>query len=283
MPIPTPWMAYYPDRFTKQTDQLRPIEHSAYYRLFESYAQTGHLLNDPYMLRNIVKLDSELTVIQGVTGTKPDYGTWVEFTDSIVNSLLAQFFSLESDGTYHHAGWDKEVAKARASYDGRVKGAIAANAKRDAERSAEQPAEQHTTNNEQRTTLEPIIDISTADSEQLTADNPQLATDKVSEQSTANSRQLITHNSQQTSVSFAVTGRSGVSGRTLWEQTARQRTQERPVRGTPAKGDLTSATSHRWLTTEENPFTPEQQAEIDRHPPGSPERLAAIKKFRVAA
>jgi uncharacterized protein YdaU (DUF1376 family) len=123
----TPWIAYYADRFVKETQQLRPIEVAAYYRLFESYAQAGSLIDDDYMLRDIVRLDSEMTIIEGVTGVKPDYNAWVDFTTNLVRSLLNRFFVLAEDGVYRHPGWDKELSKAAKSYAARVKGAASAN------------------------------------------------------------------------------------------------------------------------------------------------------------
>jgi uncharacterized protein YdaU (DUF1376 family) len=182
MSVPTPWMAFYPDRFTKQTDQLRPIEHSAYYRLFESYAQTGYLLDDPYMLRCIVKLDSELTIIEALTGMKPDYCAWITFTDGIIAGLLERFFTLGVDGCYHHSGWDKELDRARASYEARVKGAMAVNGKRAAERIGEQ----RTSYNGQRTAIEPAADTSTTHTGERPADSPERIPDNLSEQPVEN-------------------------------------------------------------------------------------------------
>jgi len=122
--IPTPWLAFYPDRFVKETQQLRPIEVAAYYRLFESYAQAGSITNDDYMLREIVRLDSELTIIHAVTGTKPGYEHWVEFTSGIVQSLLSRFFVQAEDGTYRHEGWDRELSKAQRLYESRKRGGL---------------------------------------------------------------------------------------------------------------------------------------------------------------
>lgn len=247
MTMPTPWMAYYPDRFTKQTDQLRPIEHSAYYRFFESYAQTGYLLDDEYMLRDIAKLDSELTVIKAMTGIQPDHSDWIAFTDSTVKSLLARFFTLGADGAYHHEGWDKELAKARASYDAKVKGAWTVNSRRAAERAAKQ----HTTYNEQRTTIQP------------TADSSQQTSDSASEEPAANSGQPATHNPQQTpetdTVTAATGGSSGVAG--LSRQTTGQRVREGTAMGTARERHRTAATGAAQVT---DAVFQTKQAEKDR-------------------
>lgn len=269
-------MAYYADRFIKETQQLRPIETAAFYRLFESYAQSGYLLDDLYMLRSIVRLDSELTVIEGMTGTTPDYAVWMQFTDSTINSLLSRFFTLEADGHYHHAGWDKELAKARTSYDARLKGARTVNAKKAAEREAEQ----HTTYNEQRTTLQPTALQPTADTGELTADSPQGTSDSESEQPTAHTGNPTIHIPHRTSETRTETasaaGSSPLSGMILPIQTAGQRVPERSATGTVAGPAQTAATG----SAQSGQFTPEQLDEI--HKPKTPERLAAIRKFRIA-
>lgn len=276
MAIPTHWMAYYADRFIKETAQLRPIEHSAYYRLFESYAQTGYLINDPYMLRSIVKLDAEITVIQGLTGTTPDYGTWVEFTNSIIESLLARFFTLAPDGTYHHPGWDKELEKARDSYDAKVRGAAAANdAKRRAKEDAERNAAQRTTYNEDRTTVQPSIGSTTSENKQpifgshtpeigqLTAEEPERPANSGSEHLRAGTEQ-------------AVKAGSAFSGSSIPAEATGQKPQKPSATGRATRTGLTAAESSAS-------FTAEQQAEIDKHPPRTRERLAAIQKFSSAA
>lgn len=283
--VPTPWMAFYADRFTKETQQLRPIEVAAYYRMFESYAQTGCLIDDHYMLRSIVRLDSELTVIEAVAGTKPDYGNWIEFTDNIILSLLARFFSLEEDGAYHHAGWDKELVKARASYDAKVRGAIAANEKKKAD--AERAAKQDTTHNGERTTVEPTPLPVTADSgEFFTADSSELEPKRESEQPPTQNHQPTAEPDTATVVHVGSSGTSGevipISGQIARVQSGvsgAPRDQERSATGAAAKRDQTAAVS----SAQTNRFTPEQQAEINQHPPGTPERWAAIQKFSKAA
>lgn len=282
--VPTPWMAFYADRFAKETQQLRPLEVAAYYRMFESYAQTGYLLDDPYMLRSIVRLDSELTVIEALSGNKPDYGGWIEFTDNIVKSLLARFFTLEADGAYHHAGWDKELVRARASYDGKVKGANSANDKK--KKAAERAAEQGTTNNVERTTVQPTASHVTADSAQATADNPQRPEDIKSDQPTTRS---IEPTPESDTVTAGVGRSSGVSGEIIpisreivpvqTGACGAPRDQERTATGTAVERDQTAATR----SAQSDQFTPEQRAEIERHPPGTPKRWAVIQKFSKAA
>jgi len=122
MTIQTHWLAFYADRFIKETSQLNPFEVAAYYRLFESYAQTGYLVDDPYMLADIAKLNSALPEFRAQTGVRPDRAVWSEFIDSTISSLLARFFELAPDGTYHHHGWDAELAKAATKYEARAKG-----------------------------------------------------------------------------------------------------------------------------------------------------------------
>jgi len=74
--------------------------------------------------REIVRLDSELTIIHAVTGTKPGYEHWVEFTSGIVQSLLSRFFVQAEDGTYRHEGWDRELSKAQRLYESRKRGGL---------------------------------------------------------------------------------------------------------------------------------------------------------------
>ena len=122
MTVQTHWLAFYADRFIKETSQLNPFEVAAYYRLFESYAQTGFLVNNPYMLADIAKLNSAMPEFHALTGARPEPTKWSGFIDATIGGLLSRFFDLAPDGTYHHRGWDAELAKAAAKYEARAKG-----------------------------------------------------------------------------------------------------------------------------------------------------------------
>ena len=72
MTVRLPWFAFYVDRFVKETSLLNPIEVAVYYRFLESYAQNGYLPDDVYILQEIVRLDSTLTVFRSlIDGAKP--------------------------------------------------------------------------------------------------------------------------------------------------------------------------------------------------------------------
>lgn len=122
MAVQAHWLAFYADRFIKETSQLNPIEVAVYYRLFESYAQTGHLVDDLYILCDIAKLNSAMPVFKALTGNHPDRTLWSQFIDATIGGLLSRFFVLASDGTFHHEGWDTELVKAAAKYEARAKG-----------------------------------------------------------------------------------------------------------------------------------------------------------------
>ncbi len=122
MTVQTHWLAFYADRFIKETSQLNPFEVATYYRLFENYAQTGHLVNDPYMLADMAKLNSAMPKFHMLTSVRPDATVWSGFIDATIKGLLTRFFELAPDGTYHHRGWDSELAKAAAKYEARAKG-----------------------------------------------------------------------------------------------------------------------------------------------------------------
>lgn len=88
-----PWFAYYVDHFARQTALLNPIELSVYYRFLESYVKTGYLPDDIYILQEIARMDSALSVFRGLTaGAKPDRQLWEEIKESTINKLLKQFF-----------------------------------------------------------------------------------------------------------------------------------------------------------------------------------------------
>lgn len=122
MTVQAHWLAFYADRFVKETAQLNPFEVATYYRLFESYAQTGHLVDDLFILTDIARLNSAIPAFQDLTGTRPDRAVWSDFIDLTINGLLTRFFKLAPDGTYHHPGWDAELAKATSKFEARVKG-----------------------------------------------------------------------------------------------------------------------------------------------------------------
>lgn len=142
MTVRLPWVAFYVDRFIKETSLLNPIEVAVYYRLFESYAQNGHLPDDEYILQEIVRLDSALSVFRGLTGgAKPDRALWDQIKESIVRKILSLFFTLDGDGQYHHAGWDEELQKSHKKYSASVKRAALMNEKRRADADADVTAD----------------------------------------------------------------------------------------------------------------------------------------------
>jgi uncharacterized protein YdaU (DUF1376 family) len=133
MTVSLPWFAFYASRFVKETSLLNPFEVAAYYRFLESYAQNGYLPDDVYILQGIARLDSALTVFNGLMGgggAKPDRDVWEATKEAVVNKLLTLFFCLEDDGTHHHAGWDKELRQAEKKYLASVQRAAIMNEKR---------------------------------------------------------------------------------------------------------------------------------------------------------
>jgi uncharacterized protein YdaU (DUF1376 family) len=126
-----PWFAFYVDRFIKETSLLNPIEVAVYYRFLESYAQNGHLPDDIYILQEVARLDSALTVLRSLMdGAKPDRETWEAIKEATVNKLLNLFFNIGDDGNYHHEGWDKELQKSEKKHSVSVKRAALMNEKR---------------------------------------------------------------------------------------------------------------------------------------------------------
>ncbi len=131
MTVRLPWFAFYVDRFVKETSLLNPIEVAVYYRFLESYAQNGYLPDDVYILQEIVRLDSVLTVFRTLMdGAKPDRDTWEAIKEATVNKLLGLFFNLGDDGNYHHESWDKELHKSENRHSISVKRAALMNEKR---------------------------------------------------------------------------------------------------------------------------------------------------------
>jgi len=131
MTVRLPWFAFYVDRFTKETSLLNPIEVAVYYRFLESYAQNGYLPDDVYLLQEIVRLDSALTIFRALTdGAKPDRNAWEAIKEATINKLLHQFFTLGSDGNYSHEGWNKELNKSEKKYSNGLKRAALMNEKR---------------------------------------------------------------------------------------------------------------------------------------------------------
>lgn len=74
-------------------------------------------------------------------------------------------------------------------------------------------------------------------------------------------------------------GRSNISGPTVPVDTSGQKVQEPSAKGPSTATVQTAAAS----SAKGRPFTREQQAEIDSHPPGTPGRWAAIKKIMAAS
>jgi len=125
-----PWFSFYVDRFVKETSLLNPFEVAVYYRFLESYAQNGQLPDDVYILQEVARLDSAMTVVRSLIDAKPDRETWDAIKEATVNKLLSLFFNLGDDGNYHHEGWDKELNKSESRHSISVKRAALMNEKR---------------------------------------------------------------------------------------------------------------------------------------------------------
>jgi uncharacterized protein YdaU (DUF1376 family) len=130
MTVTLPWLAFYVDRFVKETSLLNPIEVAVYYRFLECYAQNGFLPDDDYILQEIVRLDSALKVFRGMMGdAKPDREVWEAIKEAAIKRVLSLFFNLSDDGNHHHTGWDTELQKSQQRYSASVKRAALMNEK----------------------------------------------------------------------------------------------------------------------------------------------------------
>ncbi len=89
-----PWYAFYPDAYERDTSHLSLMQEGAYRRLLDHYYKTENALPvDPVSLYRMCRVSTQAE-------------------RAALNSVLAEFFYLGSDGRYHNKRADEEIQKA---------------------------------------------------------------------------------------------------------------------------------------------------------------------------
>lgn len=282
-----PWFKFWTGDFRSKTDHLSNAEVGAYVRLLASYWDNNGLPDNERALTRIAKIEDGDDLVLGV--------------------ILGEFFNME-DNRIRHEVLDvlrieairEGEANRRRTLPARVARAkqrqsvtipvtdteVEADVEEDSEpeRESELKEDSHSDGRPRKQTHTQTEDLDPKADAQEDAELQEgigNSGDQVPDQpAPIRAHQSVSLKPDGGAQGCAAPAASSViSGQIASGQTTGHRVQGRTATGNAPERNQTAATSSADIVE----FTPEQIAEIDKHPKGSPERWAAIKKFTKAA